>query len=98
MLFTKPHFCFSALPATPHPGDPVTWCLRGRCGVCSASLQERRAEPRPWAGPHRSTTPGRSFSACPTPSPLLPSPGVIQFSQVPAAFASSVCYLDKRWE
>lgn len=94
--FYKASFLLFCPARHPHPGDPVTWCLRGRCGVCSASLQGRRAEPRPWAGPHRSTTPSRGSSACPPPP--LPSPGVTRFSQVPAAFASSVCYLDKRWE
>ena len=73
--FYKASFLLFCPARHPHPGDPVTWCLRGRCGVCSASLQGRRAEPHPWAGPHRSTTPGRGSSACP-PRPLLsPTPG-----------------------
>uniref|UniRef100_A0AC11BX48 Lamin A/C n=1 Tax=Ovis aries TaxID=9940 RepID=A0AC11BX48_SHEEP len=73
--FYKASFLLFCPARHPHPGDPVTWCLRGRCGVCSASLQGRRAEPRPWASPHRSTTPRRGSSACPPPPPLSPAPG-----------------------
>lgn len=93
--FTEPSFCFSALPAAspalPPSRTPRTWCLRGRCGFFSASLQGRRAESGPWATP-LVQCPWLRRLCLPAYPQSHPCP-----SQVPAVLAFSVLYIDKRW-
>lgn len=51
---------------SPHPGTPRMWCLRGRCGVFSATPKGRRLSQAPGLAP--------LLPAYPTEAPLLAHP------------------------
>lgn len=72
--FWEPGFCFSASAAAPHPGTPVSWCLRGGRG---AFLNSPPPRPAPGREGGRAAFLLHKVAEAPLPAALPPVPTLV---------------------